>query len=333
MVPSRDLNTVGPYGKSDKSHSTTDPERLKRAREAEAAINTGRDYIVGIVVDNAYINQDARAAACAFEWLDAWAKEGSLLGNLHNTQGDYTRVWTLATMATAYFNLVDSGFSPSSQEAQTRIEEWLLQLGLDAMKATKDHMSRHPLSYRNNHLAWAAYASGIAAAAMSFWSKETQALWSFASLAYKEALAQLRRGRSDTLAFEIGRRSLALSYHAFAATPLVGLAELAQYWSNENWYTKQDGNLHRLVATVVKGVADPQSFSKLLRRVEPMKQAPPNFVAFFAFYRRRFPERFESIKGWESAWKLAEKNKFYTRWLGGNLAAMASRWIDGPQDY
>jgi poly(beta-D-mannuronate) lyase len=119
--------------------------------------------------------------------------------------------------------------------------------------------------------------------------------------------------RADgALPLELARGGRAAHYHAFAAMPLVILAELGAA-RGEDWYGLGDGALHRLVALTVAGFAEPAIFERLAGTPQ-QPTANSMGTGWLPLYRRRFPDRPRA--------PLPDMRTSH-RWTGGDVMLLA----------
>ncbi len=288
---------------TDAAQSVPDPEAQARNKASLKDIDAFIVTVVGLS-NKALAASDRAAGACAATWLAAWAKDGALLGRMSSNQAEYERKWRLSAFAFAYIK-VKADTSPAQRIA---IEPWLDRLADRAEIFFDDR--RHK---RNNHYYWVGLAAGAVAPATG-----NVRHWTYASMVYDDALHDI--ARDGTLPLELNRGGKALHYHNFALAPLVMLAELAAR-RGEDWYTREGGALHRLAATTLAGIANPEDFS---RRAGKANEVPKGgIVGWVAFYGRRFPNRVADPG------ILARR--YGNAWLGGDLTALAEAWIKRAQ--
>ncbi len=135
------------------------------------------------------------------------------------------------------------------------IELWLKEY---ADVVQKDYSTKlHLGSRQNNHLYWAAWALGITGAAIDDVSLLD---WSIAKATH--GIYQIKE--DGTLPFEMARGKRALSYHVFAAHPLVMVANLAAANNKQDLYKINNGALDKLIFTLLKGLENPE-FLKIKR--------------------------------------------------------------------
>ena len=234
------------------------------------------------MADNALRSRDpvraSEHATCALTWMQNWAEGRALTGAMTapggelSKQGEHHRKWTLAGLALTYLKL--KPFTTAGHRAA--IEPWLKAMADDARALFDDAGVK-----RNNHWYWLGLGTGAVGLATG-----SEPHWKTAAAIFQDAMGDV--SPDGTLPMELARGSQALSYHAFAVTPLVVLAELAAS-RGEDWYVLSDSALHRLVATTAKGLAQPEGFAALSgsAQKEPVK---PGY-GWLNLYAARFPGR------------------------------------------
>jgi len=287
--PVRDLDIPRFY--ANREGSAVDPDL---ATKHAAAVAPLVDFLRSIVdaADKAVARQDTARAACALTSLETWAAADAWQGDMVTQQAEYQRKWDLAGIALAYLKL-----KPHATPAQRAvIEPWLLRWSAKA-RAFFDN----PARTRNNHWYWLGLATMATAIAA-----ESDTHWQTARSIYDDALLDIRADGS--LPKELERQQRALFYHVFAVTPLVVMAELAAA-RGEDWYGRQDGALHRLIALCMKGLQDPRYFEALsgIRQEQPVNPR----AGWLSLYKARFPERLP-------AGRLPDVPDKH-RWLGGDV--------------
>ena len=217
---------------------------------------------------DAYMKRaDRPAADCAVQQLSTWAAKRPLTGELDSKQAEYERNWYLAGFALAYLKL-----KPIASERQrTEIEDWLRRMS-DGARASLER-GKIP---GNNLTYWAGFA--IAAAGLATGS---EALLDRAHLVLIEALGNV--SRHGTLSQELSRGSRALSYHAFAAGPLVLLAYIAE--TRGKGFDK--ATLARLCEAILSGMKNPAAFA-VAAKADQEKPADWN-LAWLPAYNRIMP--------------------------------------------
>ena len=243
---------------TDARSSIIDP--VLRARN-EAAVKPVNDYLEEVArAANAWqVRRDPQDAACALNWLDAWAKQGALLGKMSTNQSYYTRKWTLGGLALSYAR-VQAVATPAQRQA---IEAWFAKLA----DATIAHSDAHK-GVRNNHYYWEGLAvSAVGAvtggARYQAWGRKV----------FDDAMLQVQPDGS--LPHETARAAKALHYHLYAAAPLVLMASI---------HDLQHPALDRLVRFAADGVADPAAIERMAGAAQ---ERPPRVPGWIAIYDRQ----------------------------------------------
>jgi poly(beta-D-mannuronate) lyase len=286
----------------DSAHSIIDPE-LKA--ENDAAVKPIEDYLsdVSKYADRYITHNDTVSGICAVKWLQTWGEQKALLGQVSGAQAEYERKWALAGLALAYLKVKPL----ADPEQKKAIESWLKPLS-NAVRKYTDIAIKHPENC-NNHYYWAGLAIGATGLAT-----HTPSDWDYAKHVFDEAVESIRP--DGTLLLELKRGKMALSYHSFAAAPLVMLAELARLKGEGDWYVKNDNALHRLVTVTVKGIRDPRIFQNLTGVKQEDNLSNERIQGWIAIYDHHFPDRgFGQILN-------PQKHYVYPR-LGGDLTVLA----------
>jgi poly(beta-D-mannuronate) lyase len=282
----------------DTAASIADKAVIARNRTALATLD--RTLITILNMADRGLTGDAESAACAGRWLAIWAKGGAMLGHMSSRQAEVERKWRTAGMAVGYLK-IRSQIDPADRAV---IDAWMDELA-DHVVADQGWPAK-----RNNHVYWAGFAAGAVGTATG----ATRHL-AYSRRAYDAGMTDIRP--DGTLPMELARRQKALDYHNYALAPLIMSAELAAL-RGEDWYSHQDGAIHRLVARVLSGVRDPKGFAALAG--EPTVDVPRGgILGWLAFYRLRFPDRVDG----------APPGPFRYPWLGGDLTATARAWVKG----
>lgn len=284
----RDLDIPRFYG--DAEGSRIDPIAAEKHKAAVAPLTAFLRQVVADT-DKAVRARDGKAAACPLSWIAAWAKGDAWLGNMGTKQAEYERKWDLGGVALAYVKL-----KPYASAAQRKmVEPWLVRFADAAMAFQLD-----PARQRNNHLYW--LGLGLAATALA---ADSPRHWDAARRIMHEAAGHI--AADGTLPLELGRGARALHYHAFAVTPLIAMAEIAAR-RGEDWYALGNGALHRLVATTIAGLVEPERFAVITGTVQ--ERPPGTGVGWLTLYGQRFPERLPGqLPG------VSDRH----RWLGGDV--------------
>ena len=278
--PLKNLSFNSVYEENDPSRSEIDPEAFERYKKRTRRLRQFENKLSGMA--NAYLESDGQSywqADCVLDWLSAWAGGDALLGR-DNSQGQFVRQWTLATLSSAYVQVRnDPGLDP---EKKKTVDAWL---GRIAQKVIDSYPSRtEATSKQNNHLYWGAWAVAITGAALNnrdFYE------WGI----NKAKLAIYAHIQPDgTLPLEMTRGKRALRYHIFSLTPLVMLAELGER-NGDHLYEIGDHGIHRLVNRVLIGMDDPSFFEeKTGSPQEPVEGMSPGHFSWMEPYNNRFPD-------------------------------------------
>ncbi len=300
VPPLRDILTQSFY--SDPKHSIVDPARLAARDTAVKPLN---DFAEGIarLADRWIEARPARveAATCALAWLDAWARQDAMLGEVTN-QGGYERKWTFCGIALAYLKIRDApGLDPL---AKARVEAWFRRLIAVVRRYYDQPPSRGISDKINNHLYWAALA--VAAGAVA---SDDRAALAWAMDKYRFALSQI--ASDGTLPLELARGQRALHYHLFAMTPLVMLAEIGTA-NGLDLYAEGGGALGRLVACVLAGLADPAAFARRSGTKQELERLTGWSIAWVEIWYAR--TRDHAAVSLLQRYRPARNN-----WLGGNV--------------
>lgn len=288
----RDLDMARPY--SDAVGSVASDEvKARHAAEAQPL----KEFLTHVTRDADH----PEAAACALQWLAAWAEGGALLGAMRSKQAEYERKWNLAGFALAYLEVRRA----ASPQQRAVVEPWLKSLAVASLRFFDDASHK-----RNNHWYWLGLGLGATALATN-----DDALWSKAHAIYRDALADI--AADGTLPHELTRATRALHYHDFAVMPLVVLAELAAA-RGEDWYGERGGALHRLVDVVLAGFADPSSIERKsgVAQERPLKLG----AGWPLLYVARHGARLDP-----AARAAASAARPTHRWLGGDVRGLLRR--------
>lgn len=277
VIPA-DLTTDGFYRLDDPTHSIIDP-----VREAAYTASSGPVKRVGLAIvaaADAYRTTGSQAAAeCARQEILALANNGSLTGRMSSNQAYYVQGWVVGAIAIAYLKVRDAHlFTPD--QART-IAQWLVKVG-DQTKAYYDSAREAGRGDGlNNHLYWAGVelgAIGIAA------NNRDDFNWAVST--YDEGVRQIRP--DGTLPREMARGKRALHYHLYALAPLVLIAEFGEA-NGLDLYSRDHGAIHRLVATSIAGLSNPQPFEKASGVAQEVpRQVSGDQIGWAPPYARRF---------------------------------------------
>lgn len=303
-APQVDLTLSGYY--SDARHSEIDPAALQAEREAAAP---GRAFAAALARQANRRRAGPAApgsAACAIAALQGWAQAGALLGRMagahQGQQAEYERKWLLCALALAYLDLRPA----AAPAARAAIEPWLDEVATAVWAFWESPPGRPTAHRRNNHYAWAGLALAASAQATGH-----AAHWGLAHQVFDASLAAVQADGSLPLELARGRR--ALHYHAFAAAPLVVMAELAAA-RGEDWLAPPAGAaLQRLVDFILAGLAAPGPIARLAQA--PQDRPTAATLAWLAAWARhdRDPARL-------AAW---QDQAAFVPTLGGDLRLLA----------
>ncbi|RZA33522.1 MAG: alginate lyase, partial [Lysobacteraceae bacterium] len=242
---------------TDARSSVIDP--VLKARN-EAAVRPVNDYLefVARAADGWQRRGDGAEARCALDWLDAWARQGALLGKMSTNQSYYTRKWTLGGLALSYAR-VQAQATPAQRQS---IENWLRALA----DLTIAHSDAHK-GVRNNHYYW----EGLAVTATGAVTREARYL-AWGRKVFDDAMLQVQADGS--LPLEMARASKALHYQLYAAAPLAMIASILDV---------QHSGVDRLVRFAVDGVGDPGPIERLAGAAQ---ERPPRVPGWIAIYNR-----------------------------------------------
>ena len=281
----------------DAHHSVVDPLLEQKSKAAAKPFD---DFLksVSANADLYVINGDKAAAACGLQWLDRWAQDDAMLGNISSNQAQYQRKLTLAGLSLAYLKL-----KPEVVDKEL-IESWLSKVA-DASLA----FAQRGKMARNNHYYWvglAVMATGVATGNTHYIDE--------ARKIYILALSDIQEDGS--LPQELNRASRALTYHNYALAPLVMMAELAKS-KNENWYQLQNSRLDKLARLVLTGLADSSWFQAKTGETQEIPRG--GILGWVEFYHNQKPELNAQLQS------VLAQAPFYDAQLGGNLTALAAR--------
>jgi poly(beta-D-mannuronate) lyase len=240
---------------SDSHHSIIDPVRKARNEAATKPV----DDMLATVARAASAWQksgDPADARCALESMAAWAGQNAMLGKMTTEQSFYTRKWALGGLALSYARVRAS--APPAQKQ--RIDAWLLALA----DATIRHSDAHK-GERNNHYYW----EGLAVTATGAVTGDARCL-DWGRQVFAHAMGQVQPDGS--LPLEMARAGRALSYHLFAAAPLVMMASILD---------EQAAPLDRLVAFSVAGFNDPAILQKITGAEQERPAGVPGWLAVY----------------------------------------------------
>jgi poly(beta-D-mannuronate) lyase len=277
----RDIKAMGYY--SDAAKSVVDAAKFKANLALTAPLNDFNTRVAGMS-DTYLAHGDVAAGACAVAWLEGWARDGALLGDMvrvNNDQPDYLRQWAHAGAAIAYLKVKPAAPAPR----RARIEAWL-----KAVAASSLAYWDTPRRARNNHYYW----TGVGVMATAIAGGDPQ-LFDRAKAIYRRGVDDI--GDDGALPLEMARGERAFHYHNYALDPLVLMAEMARR-QGEDWYGYRNHRIDLLAERVAAGYADPSWFAQHAGKPQaPQDAKPTGETGWVEFYRLRaaHPERFEAL--------------------------------------
>jgi poly(beta-D-mannuronate) lyase len=298
-----DIKAQGYY--TDAAHSVID----ETARREEMAMTRPLDDFTKQVADmsDRYLaDHDVAAGQCVLQWIDAWAHDRAMLGqmvHINNDQSDYLREWVHAGTAIAYLKVR----ALATDEQRAQIDPWLKQLSVDNL-AYWDN----PRKKRNNHYYW----TGVGIMATGVATNDDKLL-DVARGIYEKGIGDIQSDGSLPMEMDRGKR--ALHYHNYALAPLVMIAEMARL-KGQDWYAYDGHRINLLAERVASGARDSTWFAQQAGTRQEKWQADGD-VGWVDFYRLRapHPQLFEA---------LHNDGPYDNPRLGGNLTLMASVGIE-----
>lgn len=236
---------------TDAANSVISEELWRRRMALNRPI---RDF-TSVVTRNAdaYLVSSAQAewrAACAASWLEAWATDRALLGEV-TTWARYDTLWFgQIPLSVAYLKI---RHSPSvSAEARQSIAQWLASVARAAIAEQNAPLFKDRLT---NVRAWTAAAAAVAAVA----ANDRELL----DYAVSNARAILETVTADgALPSELARGRRAFHYHVWALEPLALVALVAE--ANGVGLTQvNNGALGRVVAFILAASRDRDVIARL----------------------------------------------------------------------
>jgi poly(beta-D-mannuronate) lyase len=304
----RDIKAMGYY--SDAAKSVVDETLFKQSQVLTEWLDGFNRQIADL--SDAYLaHKDAAAGACAVAWLDRWARDGAMLGEMvhvNNDQSDYLRQWVHAGAAIAYLKV--EGAATADQRA--RIQAWLTQVsGLSL--AYWDNPKKH----RNNHYYWTGV--GVMATALATGDAHLLAI---AKGIYQKGVDDI--ADDGGLPMEMARGERAFHYHNYALAPLALIAEMARR-QGQDWYGYGNRRLDLLAERVATGYRDPSWFAQQSGVAQSADDAKPTGeTGWVEFYRLQapHPEVFDALHA---------AGPFRDPRAGGNLTLMAELGLFDPK--
>ena len=303
--PIRGLDLPGYYSKKDGTASNIIDEKFEEHQKLRAPVRTFENTLFKMA--NSYVESNPPRediAECVIEWMYTWAKNDAFLRR-NNRTGKQVIKWTSGTIANAYMQIQES--SLLDLKRRKVIEKWLEQIAEDIIENYSHDI--HKASRNNNHIYWAAWSIGsigIATGRKDFFE------WS---------MHKAQKGINDiqengVLPLEMDRGKRALSYHIFAAHPLVMLSELSYANDGLDFYELNDGALLKLIALCFDGLEDQRFFEKQTGFKQSQKNVEnASVLAWLEAYNKRYKD--------ERAIDLIQKYRpmIQTR-LGGDMTLL-----------
>ncbi len=242
-VPPRDVAVEPFYRRDDPTGSIIDPDLWAARTQAVAPLeqlNRGLGQIGDALLHQA---GDRRVAQCLLSWLDHWAANQAMLGQV-TLQGGFERKWSLSA-ASLNAMLLPPDLLASAQGQ--RVQAWLADVAWAMVPAYSNPASHLA---RNNHVNWAvlaALAAGIVA--------QDRGLVDWAVDRLQFALTQI--AADGSLPLELLRGAKALHYHVFTIEPtILSIRLLAE--NGVDLGADPAAPIHRLAVFVRDSLADPR---------------------------------------------------------------------------
>lgn len=277
--PLRDLQFESIYGNLSSNNSIIDPSAYDAYSEKTAPLGRYQNGLTSMA--NRYLKSaphNPEIAVCTLKWLEAWAEEGALLGDVNRT-GAFVRKWVLSSIALSYIQIRDEPMlDPWSDQ---KVRSWILEVSNAVIADFSRDTDKE--SRQNNHLYWAAWAVASAAVAL-----DDPSMFRWAMKQAKFGMSQIEK--DGTLALELKRGRMALNYHVFAASPLIMLAEIGAR-NGVDLYAENDGALKRFARRVIGGLDNPAYFEKLTHEKQDVSRilSATNLV-WLEPYNARYPD-------------------------------------------
>jgi poly(beta-D-mannuronate) lyase len=312
-APVRSLELTGFYrtdpAQPRQRYDEVDPAALARYQKQVEGLHYYQHELT-LRVDRFEHTGDPTVQRCALDWLGSWAAGDAMLAPM-SAQGRFEAKWHAAAMCLSALKLgAPASLAPS-------VRGYLLRLGQAAQDGNHADGPPSPTDgiQRNNHAYWA----GLAAAACAIAGGGERALFDW-------GIAQYRRGVADVtpdgfLPLELGRGERALGYHAMSLDALVMLAELGEA-NGLPLYDEAGGALHRLVARVAEGFADPAPFAAGAGKPQ-LDNA--QFAKGYLSWAELYLARFGRARPVPALRRLVEANRpIRHRWLGGEVTVLVA---------
>ncbi len=298
----RDIKAQGYY--TDAAKSVVDPVLKKAGAEMVKPLADFNKQVTGM--SDIYLDKkDVGAGKCTIVWLDRWAHDGAMLGEMvrvNNDQAEYLRQWAHGAVAIAYFKAKDVATS----EQKKQIEAWLKEIGKRNLAYWEN-----PKKSRNNHYYW----TGVGIMATAIATGDT-AMLKYARGIYEKGVDDI--DDDGSMAMEMRREKRAFHYHNFALAPLVIIAEMSRV-VGQDLYDYKSHRINLLAELVARGYRDSTWFTKRTG-VEQQIGKPNGETGWVEFYflRASRPELFDD---------LHKAGPFRDPRLGGDMSLMVRRGL------
>lgn len=313
--PAPIFNLTGISFYVDSRHSIISPARFAKW----VATSTPMNDFVESVATMARFNASVSEHQCAARWLVDWARAGAL-ARVNNGQAEMLRQWSVSGLSLAYLRMCAHIDAPSRR----LITDWLAGRALPVtslwtVQVSTKNSTRVKGMNRNNHYYWhglSALAAGVAAG--------DDRLISFARSVFIEALEHILPNGS--LPGEARRGQRALYYHAYALQPILMMAEVARFLS-EDWYEIDKVRLAALIRLTVTGLRSPKVFVELSGVPEEAIEYPSANMFSWCFL---LPWTGLASDVFPLDDLTAKINSAFVFRLGGDLAAYAQHRFEAP---
>ena len=243
----QDIKAFGYY--RDKAGSIRDDEKFKETHALTKPFEDFAQSVVGMS-DDYLANNDVGAATCTGVWLERWAQDRAMLGQMiiiDNDQPEYTRKWTHASVAISYLK-VKAALSP---EVRAHIEPWLRELS----HATFGYWSS-PKKNRNNHYYW----TGVGVMATGRFATGDKGLLDDAKGIYKDGVSDI--GSDGSLVQGNAPRWTRPVLSQLLTGAAAADRGKCRATSARDWYALKDNRINLLAERVADGYVDPSWFIK-----------------------------------------------------------------------
>ncbi|RYE85999.1 MAG: hypothetical protein EOP19_08010 [Hyphomicrobiales bacterium] len=298
------------YDQTDKSRSSIDDEQFDTYTEGMSGLRDFLTYVTKAASD--YVASDGKKvvkAACALDWIDAWAK-GDAMADLDTRQSALSSTRIVAGMGVAYLSVRPyaeaTGFDTSA------IEAWFKARARDFVDVYEDSGDRG--SNRSNHRYWGGFAvavSGVVA--------DDRNLLDWGVESFRIGVCQV--DANGALPLELERAKKARDYHLHAIAPLVMIAELAEA-NGIDAYALCDGAMHRLIKFALTSVGDPGEIEKLTG--EKQVKLPTDDGAIRGDRLAWVEPYFKRFGGSEKDYGIKLNRPLFSSNLGGRLTSMVA---------